>query len=159
MRAGPDLARLRPAPRKRPRDSRGVDARPEARLPHPAGRELVRLVLLGATAEPVRAGPAADRVDLLEPFEEAHRQTLGSARPQRPQKLHPDKRKHGRQRETGAPRRGGDEGRKRGRHDAPAAESAVRCIPIAAPLLPRPASSAAAVNESPFQASRARPPG
>ena len=40
---------------------------------------------------------------------------------------------------------------------APAAESADCCMPSAAPLLRIPASSAAAVNESPFQA-MAKPP-
>ena len=50
-----------------------VDLDLEPGLPHPAGRELVRLVLGRAPVRPVRARPAADRVQLLEPLENPHR--------------------------------------------------------------------------------------
>ena len=154
VRAGPDLRQLRPASPQAPVEvPRSVPLDLEPRLAHPAGRELVRLVLLGATAEPVRARPAADCVELIEPFEEAHRQTLGSAGPQRTQKLHPDEREHRREREPGAPRRSGDERprtRAERRRPPPTAPSAASRSPRRS--CARPASSAAAVNESPFHA-------
>ena len=44
----------------------GIDLHGETRLAEPARGQLVGRVLLGARMRPVRAGPAADRVQLLE---------------------------------------------------------------------------------------------
>src|SRR3990170_2084463 len=51
----------------------GVDLDVEPGLAHPAGGERVRLVLLSAPRHTVRARPAADRVQLLEPLKNLHR--------------------------------------------------------------------------------------
>ncbi len=48
-----------------------VDLDLEPGLLEPAARELVRLVLLGRAGDPVRARPVADRVELLQPVEDA----------------------------------------------------------------------------------------
>src|SRR5205823_10435266 len=81
VRARPDVRQLGPAPTQPAEEipSR-VGGHLEPGLPHPAGDELVRLVLLGAPTEPVRAGPAADGTELVEPLEHAHGHTLGPQR-------------------------------------------------------------------------------
>jgi hypothetical protein len=50
----------------------GVDLDREPGRPHPPRGERVRLVLGGVVAGAIRADPAADRVELLEPVEDAH---------------------------------------------------------------------------------------
>ena len=47
-----------------------VDLDRQARLAHPSCSDRVRLVLGGAPVRPVRARPAADRVQLLEALED-----------------------------------------------------------------------------------------
>ena len=49
----------------------GVDLDLEPGLLQPAARKLVRLVLLGRVADAVRARPVADRVQLVQPVEDA----------------------------------------------------------------------------------------
>jgi hypothetical protein len=44
-----------------------VDLDLEPRLRQPAARKVVRLVLLGRPGDAVRAGPVADRVELVQP--------------------------------------------------------------------------------------------
>src|SRR5207302_4863490 len=66
MRAGPDVVPPGGAADEVPIP---IDVDREPRLTHPTGSELERLVLLRAGGNPVRAGPAADRVELLEPRE------------------------------------------------------------------------------------------
>ena len=48
-----------------------VDLDLEPGLAHPAGGERVRLVLPGASGDAARARPTADRVQLLQPIEDA----------------------------------------------------------------------------------------
>ena len=73
----------RPDPRRLGRSAdqipRIVDLDLEPGLFEPAARERVGLVLLRRVADPVRPGLAADRVQLLEPFERAHTPTLPSS--------------------------------------------------------------------------------
>jgi hypothetical protein len=77
VRAGPDFGQLGPAPTQPPEEIPcRVDLDLEPGLAHPAGYEFVRLVLLARPAETVRARPAADRVQLVEPVQNPHVHSL-----------------------------------------------------------------------------------
>jgi hypothetical protein len=69
MRPGPDIV----VPGAPDQIAGWVDLDVEPGLAHPPGRELVGPILLRAAADPVRADAAADRVELVEPFENALR--------------------------------------------------------------------------------------
>jgi hypothetical protein len=77
MRSDPDVGR-----RGRTSDQISVQVHldVEARLLQPARGELVRLVLGDARMRTIRARPAADRVELLEPLEGAHAGDAPSSR-------------------------------------------------------------------------------
>ena len=67
VRAGPDGGVRCPADQI----PRSIYLHLETRLAHPAGRELVGLVLGDAVPGPVRTDAAADRIELVEPLEDA----------------------------------------------------------------------------------------
>jgi hypothetical protein len=69
VRSGPDPGGGARPPEHVPRR---IDLDLEPGVLHPAPRERVRLVLLGGIAKPVRSGAAPDRIELLEPVEDAH---------------------------------------------------------------------------------------
>src|SRR5439155_12458373 len=78
MRAGPDVRLLAAADQVPGR----IDLHLETRLAHPARGELVRVILVGAPTDTVRAGAAADRIELVQPLENPHGRIISDA--QRP---------------------------------------------------------------------------
>ena len=73
VRAGPHLRSASAPPDE---VSVTVDLDGESRLLEPAGREPVRLVLGSREMRPVRTRAAADRIQLVEPLQDAHRASL-----------------------------------------------------------------------------------
>ena len=149
MRADPHVLALRGVPEEVPAR---VDFDVEPGLSHPLGRELVRLVLAGSRMRSVRARPAADGVQLVEPLEHPHRVAVCRRSLSDPSTHQPTSEM------TAATTNANDhdpDDTVAAKKTGPATPSAARTVcwmPIVAPLRSAPASSAAAVNESPFHA-------
>ena len=69
--AGPDLGSTARSAQTAHEVPGAVDLDLEAGVPHPAGGEVVRFLLAGGSANPVRASAPADQVDPLEPLQHA----------------------------------------------------------------------------------------